>query len=66
MNIIIAVFLYLGLTYPGDTIYMEEVAKHRVEIEATKTDPTFLIFYQKLLLVPSNPGIAIVDHEATE
>ncbi len=63
MNLLIAIFLYHGLTYPGDNITKQEVLDHRIEIEETKNDPEFLDLYRQGAF---NPTVVTVDADAME
>lgn len=56
-NLIIAIFLYHGLTYPGDTITRSEINEHSIEIEETPSNPDFIEFYEQLL----DDGITTID-----
>ncbi len=57
MNLIIAIFLYHGLTYPGDTITRAEITDHTLEIQTTPSDPDFVDFYDQLM----TDGITTLD-----
>ncbi len=49
MNLIVAIFLYHGLTYPGDTITRAEIAEHQTEISEAPSDPDFIDFYEEVM-----------------
>ena len=49
MNLIVAIFLYHGLTYAGDTITRAEIAAHQTEIMEAPSDPEFLDFYEEIM-----------------
>jgi hypothetical protein len=58
MNLIIAIFLYLGLTYPGDTITRAEMEQYSTEIEVTQCDPEFISYYEQL---QADGGLTHID-----
>jgi hypothetical protein len=62
MNLILAIFLYLGIATSSETVITDQdIANHQIEIEAAKSDPEFYEFLEDNFITP---GILVVDPEA--
>lgn len=58
MKLIVAVFIYLGIsTSSPTTVTSQEIETHRIEIEAALVDPDFHEFAEELI----EPGITQID-----
>jgi hypothetical protein len=64
MNLIVAAFVYLGLTStPESAISQTQIDAHRLEIEEVQTDPLFHEFLEEHTCAD---GIFVMDTEACE
>lgn len=62
MNLIVAIFLYLGLANSTEAVITEQdILTHQTEINQAKTDPGF---YEFLEDYAASEGIGLMDVEA--
>jgi hypothetical protein len=61
MNLILAIFLYLGLATSAETVITEQdIRIHQQEILSTQSDPGFLEFIEEC----ASDGIIVIDLES--
>jgi hypothetical protein len=61
MNLILAIFLYLGLATSAETVITEQdIRIHQQEILSTQSDPEFLEFLEEC----ASDGIIVIDLES--
>lgn len=64
MNLIVAIFIYLGLANSTEVVITEQdIQAHHYEIERTQNDPTFQEFLEEHT---NADGIFTMDLEASE
>lgn len=62
MSLIVAIFLYLGLSSSSETVITnQDIDNHQTEIEAAKNDPGF---YEFLNEIYTAPGVVIMDTDS--